>query len=172
MTYSIPNETGASGQTSYNDREIMGLNARFQAIERLLELDTRYHGLGLPGQIAALSALLGGIYGRSTRFVSISSGTSGTLTPPAASSIILDDFGGTVDAVVAALSGGRPTHDRVLTSSGAIVAATLDSLGNWSLSGTPAYPTYPIALIYRVRQKLTDYNDTDSDILGSFSLEN
>jgi citrate lyase alpha subunit len=37
-------------------------------------------------------------------------------------------------------------------------------LGAYSLTGTPS--SYPAALIYRVRQKLSTYVDTDSNIIG------
>lgn len=106
----------------------------------------------------------GSTYVRSTRFISIGSLTSGTLTKPTNSTIILDDFGGTVDAVAVQISSGRPLKKPALDSLGSIIAATLDTSGNWTLSGTPA--AYPIALVYRVRQAPVDYDDTSSDIWG------
>jgi hypothetical protein len=106
----------------------------------------------------------GSTYVRSTRFISIGASTSGTLTKPTNSTIILDDFGGTVDAVAVQISGGRPLKSPALDALGSVIAATLDTSGNWTLSGTPA--AYPIALVYRVRQAPIDYDDTASDIWG------
>jgi len=101
---------------------------------------------------------------RSTRFEIISSGTSGSVTIPPEQSVILDDFGGTVDAIVSTVSGGRPTLAPAQTSSGAVVATTFDSSGNWTFTGTPS--SYPVALIYRVRQKFSTYADTDANVIG------
>jgi hypothetical protein len=107
---------------------------------------------------------------RSTRFATISSGTSGTVTIPTNSSVILDDFGGTTDAVVSELSGGRPAFVQVYTTTGGLVAATFDTNGAYTLSGTPA--TYPICIIYRVRQSLINFDDTDADIVGEVQYYN
>lgn len=106
----------------------------------------------------------GGKYVRTTRFVSIGAGTSGTVTLPSSSTVVLDDFGGTVDAVVLQISGGKPLKSPALTALGAVVAATFDASGNWSFSGTPA--AYPVALVYRVQQTLNNFTDTDADIWG------
>lgn len=46
----------------------------------------------------------------------------------------------------------------------AIVATSFDSSGNYALTGTPT--AYSVAIIYRVRQKLIDFDSTASDILG------
>lgn len=108
---------------------------------------------------------LGAKYVRTTRFVSLGAGTSGTISIPANNTIILDDFGGTVDAVVCPISGGRPdTGNLAFDTNGLTLAATLDVGGNWTLSGTAA--SYPVALVYRTRVPLTNHNDTDSDIIG------
>lgn len=106
---------------------------------------------------------------RTTRFASISSGTSGTVTPPSNSTIILDDFGGTTDAVVVTISGGRPTYDAAVEADGTVVATTFDSSGNYALTGTPS--AYPVAIVYRVRQQLKHYNGLDSDIVGPPQIE-
>jgi hypothetical protein len=114
-------------------------------------------------------ALIGGKNVRTTRFISISSGTTGTVTLPTASTVILDDFGGTVDAVVTTISGGRPTFQAAQTSAGVIVSATFDSSGNYVLSGTPS--AYPVALVYRIYQALDDFDSTSSDIIGDYDVE-
>ena len=103
-------------------------------------------------------------YVRTTRFTSISSGTSGTVTLPPNSTVILDDFGGTTDAVTSQISGGFPTYTSALTSLGAVVATTFNTSGNYVLSGVPS--SYPIAIIFRVQQKLKDFDSTSPDIIG------
>jgi hypothetical protein len=115
------------------------------------------------------SSGLGDKYVRTTRFEIINSGTSGTVTLPANSEVVLDDFGGTTDAVVAQSSGGKPTMVSAITSSGSIVATTFDSSGNWSLTGTPS--SYPVAILYRVRQQLTNFDSTSSNIWGNGNIE-
>lgn len=106
---------------------------------------------------------------RATRFATISSGTSGTITVPTNNTIVLDDFGGTVDAVITASSGGKPTGTPALDTNGAIVTTTLDTNGGYSLSGTPA--SYPVALVYRTRTKWINYDDTAADIAGDKEVE-
>lgn len=121
------------------------------------------------GTAQGLFEQLGEKYVRTTRFSSISSGTSGTITVPANSEVILDDFGGTVDAVVAQISGGRPDLQSAKTAGGVVVATTFDTNGNWSFSGTPS--SYPVAILYRVRQKFSDFDSTSSDIMGNSNVE-
>lgn len=99
-----------------------------------------------------------------TRFYEISSGTSGAIAIPGYAEIIENDFGGTVDAVISAMSAGKPTFQNALTSGSVVVATTLDTSGNYSLSGTPA--SYPVALIYRVRTPLENFDSDSSDIIG------
>lgn len=112
--------------------------------------------------------LIGDKYVRTTRFAIISSGTSGTITLPPDSEVVLDDFGGTVDAVVSTVSGGFPTTIPAKTGE-IIVATTFTGLGAWSLSSTP--DSYPVAIIYRVRQKLLDFDSTASNIWGPSNIE-
>jgi hypothetical protein len=130
-----------------------------------------YTSLALPltSAAAGADAILRGKYVRSTRFISIGSGTSGTLTPPPDSEILQDDFGGTVDAITTTLSGGRPTNTQTQTSGGAVVAATLDTSGNWTLTGVPS--SYPVALLYRVRQLFYDFDSDATDIVGDVSID-
>lgn len=112
----------------------------------------------------AVATAEGGKYVRTTRFVSIGAGTSGTASLPLNAEVILDDFGGTVDAVVLQISGGKPVVLPALTATGVVVAATFDSSGNWTFSGTPS--SYPVALVYRVRTTLANFDSTSSDIWG------
>lgn len=103
-------------------------------------------------------------YVRTTRFAVIGSGTSGQITLPGSAEVVLDDFGGTTDAVVSSVSGGKPTTSAALSSLGAVVASTFDASGNYSFTDTPA--SYPVALIYRVQTPLGDFDSTSSDIWG------
>lgn len=109
-------------------------------------------------------------YVRTTRFESIGSGTSGAVTLPANSEVVLDDFGGTVDAVVSQISSGYPTLQTAVNLDQEIIATTFDSSGNWSITDAPV--SYPIAIIYRVRQKLSQFDSTSSNIVGDTDVEN
>ena len=101
---------------------------------------------------------------RTTRFFTINSPiTSGSVTLPPNSTVILNDFGGTVDAVISTISGGRPDFQAAYTGA-TPVATSFDSSGNYVLTSTP--DTYPVAILYRVQQKLVDFDSTSSDIVG------
>jgi hypothetical protein len=126
-------------------------------------------GADAAGTAQALFDTLGDKYVRTTRFENIGSGTSGTVTLPSDSEIVLDDFGGTTDAVVAQVSGGKPTLQSAKTSTGEIITTSFNSLGEWSFTGTPS--SYPVAILYRIRQKLSDFDSTASDIFGSANVE-
>jgi hypothetical protein len=115
--------------------------------------------------VNAASGALGGKYVRTTRFITIGSGTSGTVTLPPGATVVLDDFGGTTDALVSVMSGGKPTFNTPLTALGAPVATSFDSSGNYNFTGVPA--SYPVALIYRVEQTLQNFDSTSSDIIGT-----
>ena len=91
-------------------------------------------------------------------FEQIASGTSGAITVPPGGEIILDAFAGGVDALVSTVENAWPSFDSPLTAGGSVVAATLDGVGNWTLSGTPS--AYPVALIYQYRTLLTDLDDS------------
>lgn len=101
---------------------------------------------------------------RTTRFASIGAGTSGTIAIPGYAEIIENDFGGTVDAVVSGITSGKPNFTNALTAGGAVVSATFDTNGNYTLSGTPA--AYPVALIYRVNTSLENFDSDSADIIG------
>ena len=99
-------------------------------------------------------------------FEVINSGTSGTLTPPTSTTILLDQWSAGVDAVASTLSSGVPTLTAPETSGGVDITATLDVSGNWTLSGTPA--AYPVAIIYCYKVKLKDFDDTK--VLGGIEV--
>lgn len=102
-------------------------------------------------------------YVRSARFESIGSGTSGSVTLPALSSVVLNSFGGTVDALVSTIDSGNPTFLSAYTAGGSVITATFNSSGGYSLSGVPS--AYPVALIYRVRQTLKNFDSTSPNII-------
>lgn len=116
-----------------------------------------------------VATALGDKYVRTTRFASIGAGTSGTVTLPANSTVVLDDFGGGVDAVITTISAGRPTFSHAFTAAGDLVTTSFDAGGNYTLSGAPS--AYPVALVYRVRQKLSEFDSTSSDIIGDYDVE-
>lgn len=101
---------------------------------------------------------------RSTRFEAISSGTTGSVTLSPDQTVILDDFGGTIDAIITTIAGGRPTTSPAQDISGTIIATTFNAGGGYTLTGTPS--SYPVAIMYRVRQKLSTYLDTDTNVVG------
>ena len=100
---------------------------------------------------------IGEIYVKVAWFESINGGTSGTLTPPVNGEIVLDQWAAGVDALASQISGGLPNYVSPRTSANVVITATLDSAGNWTLSGTPA--SYPVAIIYvyRIKVKFFDY---------------
>lgn len=116
-----------------------------------------------------VATALGDKYVRTTRFASIGAGTGGAVTLPPNAVVVLDDFGGGIDAVVSTIAAARPTFSHAVTVTGAIVTTSFDAAGNYSFSGAPS--AYPVALVYRVRQKLSEFDSTSTDIIGSYDLE-
>jgi hypothetical protein len=102
-------------------------------------------------------------YVRVSWFHEIAAGTSGAITIPPGGTVVLDAFAGGVDALSSTMENGYPTWDSPLTASGSVVAATLDSVGNYTLSATPS--AYPVALIYQYRVSLANVDETK--MLGS-----
>lgn len=120
--------------------------------------------IGASGPLDARVSTLEDKYVRTTRFAAIGSGTSGSVTLPSNSTVVLDDFGGTVDAVITTMSGGRPTYTAAVDAGSSAISTTFNSGGAYSLSGTPS--GYPVGIIYRVQQRLADFDSTSSDIVG------
>lgn len=104
-----------------------------------------------------------------TRFVSIGAGTSGTVALPSNSTVILNDFGGAVSAIVTQIASGKPVQSHALTQTGSVVATTFDSSGNWAFTGTPV--AYPVAIVYRVSQTLINYTPTAADVWGDVGVD-
>ena len=127
-------------------------------------LDSTDVGADPTGTAQSLFNTLGDTNVRTTRFEIINSGTSGTVTLPPNSTVVLDDFGGTVDAVVAQVAGGKPLASPALDSGSAVVATTFDGSGNWVFTGAPV--PYPVAILYRVKQQLKDFDSNANNIFG------
>lgn len=101
----------------------------------------------------------GATFVKATWFESIGSGTTGTITTvPDGAEILLNSLGGGVSAVVSGITNGVPDYTTVKTSGGTVVTTTLDSSGNYALSGTPS--SYPVAIIYVYRVQLYEFDHT------------
>ncbi len=90
-------------------------------------------------------------------WASLASGTSGTITPPVGSTIVLDRYPDGVDGLIVRTDTvGRPVDNPARTVAGVVVTTTFDLAGTWALSGTPT--AYPVALVYFVTipRRLTD----------------
>ena len=84
------------------------------------------------------------------------SAASGIITYPAGAELVQDAFQGLEEAVVSQTSGGKPTFEAATSSGGTRCVCSLDSLGNFSIS--PAPSSYPVAILYRVKQPLATFN--------------
>ena len=91
-------------------------------------------------------SLLEDVNVKSSWFEQVNSGTTGTVTLPTGASILLNEWASGVDALASIMSGGIPTFESPHTSLFVTVTATLDAVGNYTLSGTPS--AYPVAIIY------------------------
>lgn len=99
------------------------------------------------------------------------SASTGTITAPAQSTILLDQFYEGGDAIVETINNGQPTGQSPLTTGGAVVSVTsFDTAGNYSLSGTPV--SSPVALIYILKIKGKDYQNLNvNNILSMTTTE-
>ena len=92
-----------------------------------------------------------------TYFESVSAAT-GTITNPAQSTILLDQFFSGIDAYVSTIVNGQPTGILPQTSGGSPVdVSTFDALGNYTLTGTPS--AFPVAIIYVLKIKAIYYSN-------------
>lgn len=86
------------------------------------------------------------------------SGTTGTITKPTGSTILLDQMQGGIDAYVAQIQNGQPTGAFPVTAGGIAVDVTsFDALGNYTISDIPS--SYPVALIYTLKIKALNYSN-------------
>lgn len=92
-----------------------------------------------------------------TYFESVSAAT-GTITKPAQSTILLDQFFSGIDAYVSTIVNGQPTGILPQTSGGSPVdVSSFDALGNYTLTGTPS--AFPVAIIYVLKIKAIYYSN-------------
>ena len=92
-----------------------------------------------------------------TYFESVSAAT-GTITKPAQSTILLDQFFSGIDAYVSTIVNGQPTGILPQTSGGSPVdVSSFDALGNYTLTGTPS--AFPVAIIYILKIKSIYYSN-------------
>lgn len=98
------------------------------------------------------------------------SGSTGTVTKPVGSTILLDQFPGAIDAYTSTLNSGEPTGKNPITAGSVIVDVTsFDALGNYILSGTPG--SFPVAIIYILKIKAKDFSVLSiNNIIESVSL--
>jgi len=82
-------------------------------------------------------------------FASIASGTSGTITYPTGSTLVVGEYAGQNAIVTALDANGRPIDQAARTAAGAVITATLGVGGSYTLSGAPS--AYPVGLVYQVR---------------------
>lgn len=97
-------------------------------------------------------------YVRTCWFEEIASGTSGTLSLPTGGAVVLNQWEGGVDALTSGVDTNWPTFETPVDSGNAYITTTLDSSGNWNLSGTPS--AYPIAIVYIYRVKFVSFDDS------------
>jgi len=123
-------------------------------------MDTRNRRMGPWDSLTFLTdsiTALEDTYVKAIWFESISSGTSGTFSAPTGGTIVLNEWAAGVDALVSGIDSGVPTFEPVLDTEGVQVSATLDTSGNWTLSGVPVNG-YPVSIIYAYTVKFTDFD--------------
>lgn len=116
----------------------------------------------------------GHVYVKAAFFETINSGTTGTVSNvPKGGEILLDAFGGGVDAVISGITSGVPDYTVVKTGAGTPVSTTFDASGNYTLSGTPS--SYPVAIIYYYQVRLFQFDSTkcisDFEFTGTLGVE-
>ena len=96
-------------------------------------------------------------------YYEIVSGTSGSLTIPANSTINSDEFGLSGNAILSKIDGSnKPTYESPQTVGGVVVTASLNTTtGAWVASGT--YTDATVALIYSIKIKSIYYSSLDYD---------
>lgn len=88
-------------------------------------------------------------------------GTSGTITKPTGSTILLNQLAGGADALVSTING-TITGDSPKTSGNTLVdVSSFNSDGDFVLTGTPS--AYPVGLIYWISIPLSDYSNLNID---------
>jgi hypothetical protein len=107
-------------------------------------------------------------YARITRFETIGTNTSGTLTIPTNETVVLDDFGGTKDAIVTTLVSGKPDWSPVIDTNGSLVTTSFDTNGAFVLSAVAATTNNCIVFRTEVEAKNLVY---DAGVIGPYSMD-
>jgi len=89
--------------------------------------------------------------------------TSGQISPPTGSTILFDQWANGEDAVVSNIVDGKPDY-----AATGVVVNTLDSSGNYTLSGTLA--TNPAAFIYWILVPLKHFDELNVDYIIDQSI--
>jgi hypothetical protein len=107
-------------------------------------------------------------YARITRFESIGTNTSGTLTISTNETIVLDDFGGAADAVVTHVTAGKPDWTPVVDTNGTLVTTTFNSNGAFALSAAASTTNNCVVFRTQVEAKNLVY---DAGVIGPYSMD-
>ena len=107
-------------------------------------------------------------YARITRFESIGTNTSGTLTIPTNETVVLDDFGGTFDAIVTHFVSGKPDWTPVVDTNGTLVSTTFNTNGAYSLSAAASTTNNCVVFRTQVEAKNLVY---DAGVIGPYSMD-
>jgi len=107
-------------------------------------------------------------YARITRFETVGTNTSGTLTIPTNETVVLDDFGGTKDAIVTTLVSGKPDWSPVIDTNGSLVTTSFDTNGAFVLSAVAATTNNCIVFRTEVEAKNLVY---DAGVIGPYSMD-
>jgi hypothetical protein len=83
----------------------------------------------------------------------ITSGTSGTVTLSAHSTIVLDQYEGLADCLIVQVDpiGQRPIDAAALDTNGQAITADFDSNGNWEFTNEAPPVGYPMAIVYQIK---------------------
>ena len=93
-------------------------------------------------------------------YFEIVTATSGTITFPTGSTLILDAFQDLEEAVVSEASAGQPTFNASLSSGGSRCVCSLNNAGEYSISPAPSSAT--VAILYRVQQPLSLFDPSQA----------
>jgi len=87
--------------------------------------------------------------------------TTGTITKPTNSTILLDQFDGATDAIVSLIDpvSSTPTFEKALDSVGnPVLVSSFDAVGNYSLSAVPT--TTPFCIVYVYETQILNFDRT------------
>jgi len=128
---------------------VVGANTAIAASDSILSAFEK-----VQSQINAIN-LTGNVY--KIAYYEEVSATSGTITIPTGSTILLNQLPAGADALVSKVNV-KPTGENPTTAGGAQVdVSSFDALGNYSLNGTPS--AYPVAIIFWLAVPADQYDN-------------